>query len=135
MKITSITLIFENVEEITIESSNIKQLVLENVMEKTTLILNEDKEMEKQNTTRVGIVYLVIDKKADVYYNTYGEVSDMTVFERIQKYSDITEIEVEYENEESKYYRVSWDKAIIEEENAGEEHRILKDGSLYIKID
>lgn len=134
MKVTKITLVFENVEAIEIDASNVKRLVFDDISEKVSSVLSVKKEMEIQTFTKVGRVYLVLDKEADKYYDTYGAKSDIKLFERIQKYSDITNIELEFENGEKKEYVVSWDSAIMEEENAGERHKIKQDGSLCIEI-
>ena len=135
MKVTKITLVFENVEAVEIGASYVKRLVLDGVTENVSSTLNDKKEMEIQTYKNVSRVYLVIDKEADKYYDNYGVKSDITIFERIQRYSDITNIILEYENGAKTEYVVPWNGTIMDEENIGEQHQINKDGSLCIVIE
>lgn len=74
----------ENVEVINIDVKNIEYMSLHGIADRDT-ISRYDKKIDKSKYFQS--LHICINKKVDKKYPTYGGANDLTVFERLSKFS------------------------------------------------
>ncbi len=131
--VKSVNLILENCEVINIEPQYLGQLFLDKIRTKVYRIaMNSISRMQVVNRVAIEIF-----SEANVPYDSFGEESKETIFERLTNYNDITQIELIYDDDcrDTELFIVNWE----DDDKCGctnklQKSYISKPGNLYITI-
>lgn len=131
--VKSVNLILENCEVINIEPQYLGQLLLDKIRTKVYRIaMNSISKMQVVNRVAIEIF-----SEANVPYDSFGEESKETIFERLSNYNDIAQIELIYDDDckDTEIFVVNWE----DDDKCGctnklQKSYISKPGNLYITI-
>lgn len=131
--VKSVNLILENCEVINIEPQYLGQLLLDKIRTKVYRIaMNSISKMQVVNRVAIEIF-----SEANVPYDSFGEESKETIFERLTNYNDIAQIELIYDDDckDTEIFVVNWE----DDDKCGctnklQKSYISKPGNLYITI-
>lgn len=127
-ELRGITFVFENIETAHIDEANIDYFSIGNVTKEYTW---HDPILEERECC--GLFYCVLkkaaNKRVDPGYN------GKTVFERIQNYPDIVDIQLHLYNEPTKSFLVNWPDNVNAHANSAQSTAVLKSGDLLIAVD
>ena len=131
--VKKIDVIFENVDYITFDKSNIGQFIISDIKEDIyragcNAIIK---------TKSASLIAFEIKAKANVKHNAFGIETDNkqeTTFERIANCHDITSIEIFYDNDEKDIIIVNWNEDSDQYINKNQKTYISKNGNLYCVI-
>lgn len=131
-RIHFIQIVLENVETINIDINDIEFMHINGICEQDFIYRTAEKKIQKNKWC--SSINICINKRADKYYDT-GWYDDLTVFQRIQKWSDIVSISYldESKNEVETIY-VPWLDEKCDCDNHYQSSKIDKDGNLEIII-
>ena len=131
--VKSVNLILENCEVINIEAKYFGQLLLEKIRTKVYRVaMNSISRMQVVNRVAIELF-----SEANVPYDSFGEESKETIFDRLTNYNDIAQIELIYDDEgkDTELFIVNW----IDDDQCGCTNKLQKSytskpGNLYILI-
>lgn len=136
--VDKITLIFENCEEMKIPKHVIGHFLIDGLHESVSRIASNSISMMKQADTFA----MEIMKKSDSipYYpfERKDKTDKMTMIGRISEYSNISAVELEYEDGTSDYIYVDYDEGdcmgVLGAPNVNQTSRISANGHLYVVV-
>ena len=131
--VKSVNLVLENCEVINIEAKYFGQLLLEKIRTKVYRVaMNSISRMQVVNRVAIELF-----SEANVPYDSFGEESRETIFDRLTNYNDITQIELLYDDEgkDTELFIVNW----VDGDKCGCTNKLQKSytskpGNLYILI-
>lgn len=119
---------FENVENIMVSAENVATFMFDKIVE------SRAKSWYTENCYISKMAYsscIVLRPEANVEIPDWQE--EITVFNRILKFHDITDVELVYDNKTSEYISVRWDDG--EYSNGYQTSKLTEDNHLVIVID
>lgn len=127
-KLNSLKIIFENCEALTIPAEDILHIEINNISKNYSFIQPWYHANSVNNADKVMIL---ISKDANTckYFDTM--FSNITPFERITRYNDITHLNLRYEGGVIESYEVTFNG---NEENSLQHSEVIDSGSLIVKI-
>ena len=131
--VKSVNFVLENCEVINIEAKYFGQLLLEKIRTKVYRVaMNSISRMQVVNRVAIELF-----SEANVPYDSFGEESRETIFDRLTNYNDITQIELLYDDEgkDTELFIVNW----VDGDKCGCTNKLQKSytskpGNLYILI-
>lgn len=129
LKLSHINIVFENVDFVTIKTSNIEQLLIDNI--------SESKHLYNQHvitSLKCEQLHLVLKnqcKNQKTHFQENYEDDSSTLFSRMLKYNDIVTIELHYKNKTQEIIYVPYDG---NEENKNQKTYIDKQDNLVVEI-
>lgn len=131
--VKSVNFVLENCEVINIEAKYFGQLLLEKIRTKVYRVaMNSISRMQVVNRVAIELF-----SEANVPYDSFGEESKETIFDRLTNYNDIAQIELIYDDEgkDTELFIVNW----IDDDQCGCTNKLQKSytskpGNLYILI-
>lgn len=129
LKLSDVDIVFENVDFVTIKTSNIEQLAIENI--------SDSKYLYDQHITtslKCERLYLVLKnqcKNQKTYFQENYDKDSSTLFPRMLKYNDIVNIELHYKNGTQEIIYVPYDG---NEENKYQKTYIDEHDNLVVEI-
>lgn len=131
--VKSVNLVLENCEVINIEAKYFGQLLLEKIRTKVYRVaMNSISRMQVVNRVAIELF-----SEANVPYDSFGEESRETIFDRLTNYNDIAQIELIYDDEgkDTELFIVNW----VDDDQCGCTNKLQKSytskpGNLYILI-
>ena len=129
LELSHVEIVFENVDFVTIKTSNIEQLSIENI--------SESKHLYNQhitNSLKCEQLHLVLKnqcKNQKTYFQENYEEDSSTLFLRMLKYNDIVNIELHYKNGTQETIYVPYDG---NEENKNQKTYIDEQDNLVVEI-
>ncbi|KON87408.1 hypothetical protein AF332_11605 [Sporosarcina globispora] len=128
MNFKSIDLVLENCEVITVERKYMGHLYMSNF---NTTISRHDKKLLSSEV--VNEFAIEIHRSLDETTNKQGLFDKYSPIERLRKYSDITQIEITYEDNSKKHVYTHWHDE-DEYDNRYQKSKLNNFGDLYIVI-
>ena len=131
--VKSVNLVLENCEVINIDAQYFGQLLLEKIRTKVYRVaMNSISRMQVVNRVAIELF-----SEANVPYDSFGEESRETIFDRLTNYNDIAQIELIYDDEgkDTELFIVNW----VDDDQCGCTNKLQKSytskpGNLYILI-
>lgn len=131
--VKKIDIVFENVDYITFDKSDIGQFIISDIRENVyragcNAIIK---------TKSASLIAFEIKARANVKHNAFDIETDdkqETTFERIENCHDITSIEIFYNNGEKDTIIVNWNENSNQYINKNQKTYISKNGNLYCVI-
>ena len=131
--VKSVNLVLENCEVINIDAQYFGQLLLEKIRTKVYRVaMNSISRMQVVNRVAIELF-----SEANVPYDSFGEESKETIFDRLTSYNDIAQIELIYDDEgkDTELFIVNW----VDDDQCGCTNKLQKSytskpGNLYILI-
>lgn len=120
LELSHVDIVFENVDFVTINTSNIEQLSIENISDSKHLY---DQQIE--TSLKCEQLHLVLKnqcKNQKTYFQENYENNSSTLFPRMLKYNDIVNIELHYKNGTQETIYVPYDG---NEENKNQKHILM----------
>ncbi len=140
-KVKYIEIVLENCEVIRINIEHIKFLSVRGIAFNDFFSIYTDGKKRIERNTSCKYLNIIINKKADKIYKSFGMFPDFTVFERLTKYDDITAIDYIDGNAETiESISVPWKDKVYEDGYVSEENsscqssKIDENGNLEIII-
>lgn len=131
--VKSVNIVLENCEVINIDAQYFGQLLLEKIRTKVYRVaMNSISRMQVVNRVAIELF-----SEANVPYDSFGEESKETIFDRLTNYNDIAQIELIYDDEgkDTELFIVNW----VDDDQCGCTNKLQKSytskpGNLYILI-
>lgn len=140
-KVKYIEIVLENCEVIRINIEHIEFLSVRGIAFNDFFSIYTDGKKRIERNTSCKYLNIVINKKADKIYKSFGMFPDFTVFERLTKHDDITAIDYLDGNAETiESISVPWKDKVYEDGYVSEENsscqssKIDENGNLEIII-
>lgn len=134
-QLAKVDIVFENCEVITLWGEYIKHMNIGQLHISISYCKNPSDLIDE--TWMADHIELIISKEANKKYKSFGIGKEITVFDRILAYKDITHIDVFYKHEdmgmENKYIGVAWEN-YDKDDNLYQQVNIDKNGDMIIKI-
>jgi len=127
--LSHIDIVFENVDFVTIKTSNIEQLFIENISESN--YLHDQYITSNLKCEQLHLVLKNQCKNQKTYFQENYEENSSTLFPRMLKYNDIVNIELHYKNGTQETIYVPYDG---NEENKNQKTYIDEQGNLVVEI-
>ena len=127
-KLNSVKIIFENCEALTIPADDILHIEINNIS-KNYSFTKPWYHINLTNNADKAIILISKDANTCKYFDTM--FSNITPFERMTRYNDITHLDLRYEDGVKESFVVTYKG---EEENRLQHSEILDSGSLMVKI-
>ena len=127
-KLNSVKIIFENCEALTIPAEDILHIEINNIS-KNYSFLDGWCHVDSINNADKAIIFISKDANTCKYFNVM--FSNITPFERMTRYNDITHLNLRYEDGVIESYVVAFKG---NEENNLQHSEVIDSGSLMVKI-
>lgn len=127
-KLNSLKIIFENCESLTIPAEDILHIEINNISKNYSFIQPWYHANSINNADKV-VILISKDANTCKYFDVM--FSNITPFERITRYNDITHLRLRYEDGVTESYEVTFNGEV---ENILQQSEVIDSGSLIVKI-